>query len=175
MPVLISATAIQLTFGLSRYKFPFFENMQIHSEEYFADNSLRVLAGHVQGNTVTVSWKHLLQGIKNGTDGSNVGLHEMAHAFYVQCTEGDIIKGKRIIHHLNEIMAEGQDVYDLREKGTVLFSDYAFKDLQEFWAESIEIFFEKPKEMQAAYPELFESLVELLQQNPINSTYPING
>ncbi|MFL9483681.1 zinc-dependent peptidase [Chitinophagaceae bacterium LWZ2-11] len=173
MPVLVSAAAVQLTLGLQKYKLPYYESIHIHPEEYFADHSLRILAGHVQGQAITISWKHFLKGFAEYTDGSNVGLHEMAHALYFQHVEADLIKGPGFIKHFNEIMEQGEDVYELKNKTHVLFSDYAFTNLQEFWAESVEIFFERPSAMRHAYPVLFEHLTELLGQNPLNVYDPI--
>ena len=48
-----------------------------------------------------------------------------------------------------------------------LYSDYGLKNLQEFWAESVEIFFERPSAMKEQYPELFTQISLLLNQQPI--------
>lgn len=47
-----------------------------------------------------------------------------------------------------------------------LYSDYAMSNFQEFWAESIEIFFEKPVEMKTVHPELYNAMSDLLNQSP---------
>ena len=49
--------------------------------------------------------------------------------------------------------------------------EYAIKDFQEFWAESIEIYFKSPDRLQLHYPELYKALCGLLNQDPLN--YPI--
>ena len=49
-----------------------------------------------------------------------------------------------------------------------LYSDYALRNFQEFWAESVEIFFEKPVEMESHYPQLYQTMKGLLNQDPIN-------
>ena len=46
----------------------------------------------------------------------------------------------------------------------------AIKDFQEFWAESIEIYFKSPDRLQLHYPELYTVLCDLLNQDPLN--YP---
>jgi Mlc titration factor MtfA (ptsG expression regulator) len=172
MPVLLSAAAIQITFGLQHYKLPFFKYIQIHPEEYFAQNSLRVLAGHVYGNTITVAWNHFLQGFSEH-DGKNVGLHEMAHALYYQHIIADIVKHKPFVANFELVMAEGQETFDCNKDNRELFSDYAFKNLQEFWAESLELFFEKPFELQRCYPDLFTGLRSLLKQDPLQLSNPV--
>jgi len=51
--------------------------------------------------------------------------------------------------------------------GFDLYSDYALRNFQEFWAESIEIFFERPAVMKAQYPDLYSSVCTLLNQYPV--------
>ena len=173
MPILLSAAAIQLTFGLENFMLPNYKYIQIHPEEYFAVNSIRVLAGHVQGNSITIAWNQFLKGYKNPMDGVNVGLHEMAHAVYYQHVIVDKKREKDFYNCFNEVMEEGAEVYELKTKQHVLFTNNAFKDLQEFWAESVELFFEKPFDLKNNYSELFEAIKDLLNQDPCNSSNPV--
>ncbi|WP_207494286.1 zinc-dependent peptidase [Aridibaculum aurantiacum] len=173
MPVLMSAAAIQISFGLKRYMLPFFRYIQIHPEAYFADDSLRILAGHVQGQTITVAWNHFLTNYQYA-DGINVGLHEMAHALYYQHMIADLMKHRPFVDNFNEVMERCEkNYYTARMNAHQLFTDNAFKDLQEFWAESLEIFFEKPVQMKLFYPDLFQGLCTLLQQDPANKRTPL--
>jgi Mlc titration factor MtfA (ptsG expression regulator) len=174
MPVLLSAAAIQLTFGLEDYELEHYEYIKIHVEEYFADDSLRVLAGHVEDNTITIAWNQFLKGFKDAGDGVNVGLHEMSHALYYQHIVIDNGREKEFCKYYNEVMTEGAEVYELKKTTHILFTDYAFKNLQEFWAESVEVFFERPDAMRANYPDLFNSIKELLQQDPSNKINPLH-
>ena len=173
MPVIASATAIQLTFGLDDYLLPWFVYIRIHPQEYFAANSLRILAGHVEGNTITLAWNQLLKGIKDENDGVNVGLHEMAHALYYQFSEVQGERTGKFAGYFDEVMEDGAEVYKLKTTKQVLFTDYAYRNLQEFWAESVEIFFEKPVEMLQCYPHIYITLKDLLQQNPVNRDNPL--
>jgi MtfA peptidase len=175
VPVLLAAAAVQLTFGLQQFELPWFQYIRIHQEEYFADDpdALRVLAGHVESNIITVAWNHFLKGIEDNYDGVNVGLHEMAHALYYQQVIINKNKKNVFIKELSEVMEESEDIYALKHKHKILYSDNAYKNLQEFWAESIELFFERPEAMKICYPELFENLKELLNQDPLNKTNPL--
>jgi len=175
MPILLSAAAIQITFGLPKYKLRYFKYLQIHPKEYFAPNSFRVLAGNVQGNTITVAWNHFLDGLTKPEDGANVGLHEMAHALYFQHLIADVIKGIRFKKHFNGVMEEGAEVYTQKQQRIGLFTANAFKDLQEFWAESVELFFERPQALYTHYPDLYEDMVQLLQQDPRFPFHPLVG
>ena len=80
---------------------------------------------------------------------------------------------KEFKRHFNEVMAEGQKIFDQRNTGSSVFNDYAYKNLQEFWAESVEMFFERPGVMQAACAELFIILKQLLHQDPLNRSNPL--
>jgi len=174
MPVLISATAVQISFGLQQYLLPHYEYIRVFKEEYFAHGTTRVLAGHVYGNTITLAWNHFLEGYENQTDGSNVGLHEMAHALYYQHIEADVIRSASFVDNYHELMAEGREV--LEEKAanpSALFSANAYTSLQEFWAESVELFFERPGALKKENSELYNGLCNILNQDPQNELYPV--
>jgi MtfA peptidase len=53
MPILISASAVQITFGLKDFLLPYFSNIIIHPEEYFAYDPFRILVGNVQGHSIS--------------------------------------------------------------------------------------------------------------------------
>lgn len=170
MPVLISAAAIQLTFGLSKYLLPYFQYIHVYPQEFMrTEPVLCLLEGNVSGHRINLSWKHFLEGYENPANGQNVGLHEMAHALYYQTfiVEENVDNGFR--NQYDEYLAGGNKVYEAeRSAKGGLYSEYGEQNPQEFWAESIELFFEKPVAMQAAYPELYESLKQLLNQDPVN-------
>jgi MtfA peptidase len=167
MPILISASAIQITFGLDEYTLPYFTNIIIHPDAYMADNPLRVLMGNVQGRSITLSWKHFLEDYQNPTDGKNVGLHEMAHALQVQYL---FTKRKRS-NEFKEDFAHYDRVDDavLKEEADAqgLFDKYALKDKNELWATSVELFFERPADLKLDYPEMYDSIKLVLNQDPL--------
>lgn len=169
MPILISATAIQLSFGFEKYLLPGFPNIHIYPEEFLGVHPhIRYLEGNVSNSCINISWKHFLDGFKYPDDGQNVGLHEMAHAYHFQYieTEGnqneDFTKKYPDFNiHANKAFAqESTSINDL-------YTDYALRNFQEFWAESVEIFFEKPKQMAVNYPELYIAMCDLLNQSPL--------
>ncbi|HEY0752089.1 MAG TPA: zinc-dependent peptidase [Chitinophagaceae bacterium] len=174
MPVLVSAAAIQLSFGLKDYLMPFYKYIRIYPEEYVAPHALKVLAGNVSGCTITVSWNHFLKGYEDLTDGSNVGLHEMSHALYFQKEVVYQDHAIRFNRRYRYLMEKSADAYDHETKGRYnLYSAYAESNMQEFWAESVELFFEKPHELRQIYPDVFEGMCALLRQDPCNKAMPI--
>ena len=52
------------------------------------------------------------------------------------------------------------------EKGEHYLRAYAFTNEYEFFAVSIEHFFEDPKGMKAAHPDLYDCLKKLINQDP---------
>ena len=170
MPVLISAAAIQLSFGLEKYMLPDFPFIHIFPEEFIGMHpSIRFLEGNVSGNCINISWKHFLQGFEYPTDGQNVGLHEMAHAYYYQNFETGNNE-RNFVSTFSKFNNSGNKVFEQEQKpGYDLYSDYAMRNFQEFWAESVEIFFEKPVQMKNTYPELYAVMSDLLNQDPVGN------
>jgi MtfA peptidase len=174
MPVLVSASAIGLTFGLNDFRFPFYKYIRIYPEEYVAEDSLKILAGNVQNNVITIAWDHLLEGYNNFSDGSNVGLHEMSHALYIQKIVIEQGYANKFLQKYNCLLKECREASNMEaEEKKDIYSDYANINLQEFWAESVELFFEKPAALNSNYPNVFEGLTLLLNQNPVNKANPV--
>jgi MtfA peptidase len=175
MPVLVSAAAVQLTFGLKDYLLPFYKFIRIYPEEYFSTHSFfTVLAGNVKGNIITVAWNQFLKGFEDCADGSNVGLHEMSHALYFQKIEVEGNYAWRFFRQYDILEERCKEAHSMELKGTKdIYSDYASTDMQEFWAESIELFFEKPRQLKDNYPEVYTELMELLNQDPLYPASPV--
>ena len=170
MPVLISATAIQLSFGLEKFLLPNFEYIHIYPEEFLGTHpSIRFLEGNVSGQSIRISWKHFLEGFQYPADGQNVGLHEMAHAYYYQNFETGEYIDAAFVNNFPQFNNDADKAFEAEKMpgAADLYSDYALKNFQEFWAESIEIFFEKPGQLKNSYPELYGALCELLNQDPM--------
>lgn len=170
MPILISSSAVQITFGLDDYLLPHFSTVVIHPEEYFAYDPLRVLAGNVQGTVITLSWKHFLHDYQHPNDGKNVGLHEMAHALQVQYLfrkPNRINDFKEDYEHYDRLDDEVQQ--NERLKLNRLFDENALKNKNEFWATSVELFFERPAELKQQYPKLYDAICAVLNQDPLVS------
>ncbi len=171
MPILVSAAAIQLSFGMDNYLLPQFEFIHVYPEEFFRSNhSFDVLAGNVSGQSINISWKHFLEGFQFPDDGQNVGLHEMAHAYYYQNFVCDESKDECFISGFPQFnMCADKAFAQEQTPGNDLYSDYALKNFQEFWAESIEIFFEKPGHLKDRYPDLYGALKGVLRQDPLGN------
>lgn len=169
MPILISASAIQISFGLDKYLLPYFSHIHIFPEEFIGYHpTLRLLEGNVSGHSVNLSWKHFLDGYKFPDNGQNVGLHEFAHAFYYQYFEVAENVEKDFVSKFPLFDACGNKAFHQEQQpGNDLYSEYALSNFQEFWAESVEVFFEKPVILKTVYPDLFEAMKEILKQDTV--------
>ena len=103
------------------------------------------------------------------SDGSNLGLHEMAHALaYVNFTanEGDDDHFKT---RFKTFSKTGRKIFNAMQAGkTNLLGPYAATNYHEFWAVSVENFFERPQALQMELPSLYNELVILLNQDPLS-------
>lgn len=169
MPILLSATAIQLSFGLEEYMLPYYKYINIFPNEFLGvEPYVRFLEGNVSGNSINISWKHYLQGYENLENGQNVGLHEMAHAYYCQNMVCQDERDHVFVQAYNNFDIVSNTVFKNELLSTEkLYSNYGLKNLQEFWAESVEIFFERPSAMLQQYPDLYTTITLLLNQHPV--------
>lgn len=167
MPLLATAAAIQLTFGLEKFLFPHYYKIHIYPEEFLRTHpNINFLQGNVSGSTIRLSWKHLLHGILDNGDGQNVALHEMAHALHYQTFVMEKNVDRKFREWFSSFDEDGNKVYqEEKEATTGLYSKYAMQNFQEFWAESVEIFFEKPLQMRDKYPELYLVMCQVLRQD----------
>ncbi|MBA2498456.1 MAG: zinc-dependent peptidase [Chitinophagaceae bacterium] len=179
IPVLISASAVQLTFGLQDYKLQQFADIHVLGDAYKIDEEDEYFVGHVEPGSIYLSWQHFLYGYAIADDNINVGLHEMAHAllynnFYAYY--GTDTK-YRLNYELFSVTT-GPLIAEVITKRKSYLRGYAFRNIQEFWAVSIEAFFENPKELKYYLPDLYRALCNVLNQDPatknkiITNTYP---
>lgn len=170
MPLLVSAAAIQLTFGLDQYLLDFFDNIYILQHDYQYGMYNVPFAGHVNRDGIYLSWDNFMRGFADDTDGDNVGIHEMAHALaYVNFTardndgEDDVFQTR--FKHFTET---ARPIFeDMQQGGNNLLDRYAATNYNEFWAVSVETFFEKSFRMKQEMPVLYKALCELLGQDPL--------
>jgi MtfA peptidase len=172
--ILASAAAVKISFGLAQYRFSFYKYIRIYPEAFYGSQHFTLLAGNVQQNIITVSGHHLLNDYVQHSDGFHVGLHEMSHALYIQkmvIENGYAAKFRKKFMELMDCCQMGLST----ERGGYrdLYSPYSEKDEQEFWAESVELFFERPNDLWAQYPEIFSAMTTLLNQDPRNSGDPV--
>jgi MtfA peptidase len=167
MPVLISAVSAQLTLGLDKFTLNYFRDIFVLQHDYHYGYYSLPFMGHVDNTGIYLSWDNFLKGIRRATDNSNVGLHEMAHALaYVNF----IVKSEEDKHFKKEFKnfsTVARPIFQEMQRGKRnLLGEYAASNYHEFWAVSVEMFFENPFQLKFELPELYEAMVKLLKQDP---------
>ncbi|HLZ89535.1 MAG TPA: zinc-dependent peptidase, partial [Puia sp.] len=175
MPLLVSAAAVQLTFGLEHYRLDYFRAIHILKDKYRFGLYTTPFEGHVSEDGIYLSWNHFIREFTDYSDGQNVGLHEMAHALtYVNFTVHD---GRDNTFHdrFTEFSAVARPIFERMQAGeSTLLDSYAATNYQEFWAVCIETFFERPTPFRRQLPELYFSLCSLLNQDPLTPNKVLN-
>jgi MtfA peptidase len=168
MPLLISAAAIQLTFGLDNYLLDYFRTIYIIKDNYRYGLYNVPFEGHVSEEGIYLSWGNFIREFSDYSDGQNVGLHEMAHALtYVNFT---VREGRDHAFHdkFNDFSLTARPIFERMQAGeTTVLDPYAATNYQEFWAVCVETFFEKSTSFKRQLPELYAALCILLNQDPL--------
>jgi MtfA peptidase len=171
MPLLISAAAVQITFGLNKYQLNHFSNIFIYKQDYQYGLYNQPFMGHVSADGIHVSWNNFLKGYQNYTDADNVGIHEMAHALaYVNFMDGGDNEGSDTAfqERFRHFSSVARPIFNDMQQGNInMLSNYAATNYHEFWAVAVETFFEKAIEMKTAMPALYQALCSLLNQDPL--------
>ena len=135
------------------------------------DNEDGVILGeaHTWG-TVVLSWDSVTQGLADPRDGHDTATHEFAHVLDIADGRFDgtpVLSGHgryapwaRVMTRHFERLRKGR-----RPEGRVL-RDYGATNEAEFFAVATEAFFEKPEQMKAKTPELYEELRQFYGWDP---------
>ncbi len=164
---LISSIAITLTWGFELYTIAHFKKIIVYPEKYYSNFTGTTNKGEVHSRgTIVLSLEDVYEGAKTPDDGYNVALHEFAHALSLNRIFGENDNCFYYFYDKWELQTKAL----IREKNSFdgLIRNYAFANKHEFFAVMIELFFEQPESLQNKAPELFQSLVYLLNSNPLS-------
>lgn len=170
MKVVVASLSVQLTFGLPRVYLSHFEKILIYPDNYYSTINNQYHKGEVNPRfgIIVLSWKNLVQGIADETDGINLGIHELAHAIHLENRisnkEYGFIDSKLWKKYYD--LAE-YEMFKIKEGDTSLFRSSAAIDHHEFFAVLLENFFERPKVLKEYSPSLYRKTTLLLKQDPI--------
>lgn len=120
---------------------------------------------------VVLSWDAALHGGLIADDGHNVVIHEFAHQLdgLSGHTNGIPVlrKGQAYARWEQAMLGAYHDHVDRLERGEpTLIDPYGATNHQEFFAEAIVTFFERPRELRREEPALYAQLAQLLALDP---------
>lgn len=171
--VLIAASAVQLTFGLPNIYLAHFKRILVYPNDYYSRITKRYHKGEVNPmfGIIVLSWQSFIDGYIVPHDSRNLGLHEMAHALRLE----NIIRNEEY-HFFDEALLAYLDTFAKDYCSRIIspdedfFREYACTNVHEFFAVAIENFFERSAELKRQFPELYSTLVRLLNQDPMLMT-----
>ncbi len=120
---------------------------------------------------VILSWADVLKGNRQFDDGSNVALHEFAHQLDHESgvTNGAPLLGNKFRYQrwAEVLTREYEALQRAAFRGdATLLNHYGATEPAEFFAVVTEVFFEKPRELAAEHPALFEELKGYYRVDP---------
>lgn len=169
MPILVSAVSVQLTLGLDKYLMNYFRDIYVLRDDYHYGFYSRPFQGHVDHSGIYLSWDNFMKGLKGQTPNCNVGLHEMGHALayvnFITQTEED----KHFKKEFKNFSKVARPIFNAIQEGRkTILGDYAGTNYHEFWAVSVEVFFENPVRFKHDLPDLYDAMARLLKQDPMD-------
>lgn len=165
--IIVSACAVQITFGLDSYILGNFEYVVIYPDIYESPLTKQMHRGETNLNGfICLSWKHVLEGLKCPHDNYNLGIHEWAHALRfngINYEETDYF----FDHYINKWVGSAMPEFlNLKSGKTSIFRRYGATNIHEFFCVCTEYFFESPDEFKLKAPELFNQMCILFNQVP---------
>ena len=163
MQVAVASKAVQLTFGFPSVYLDHFDRFFIYPEAYRS----RITGMRHQGEVhpmgvVVLSWADAQRGNAHPEDGTNLILHELAHALLLENEQNNAEDD-----FLNPQALKRLDACRVRlasEEVSHVYTPRHLGSFHEFFAKSVEMFFEKPEALRALDGELLRDLREILRQ-----------
>ncbi len=169
--VLISATAIMLTFGYRDYDINSVNNFIIYPKEFFSRANKAYHKGefNLGLRTIVFSWENFLHGYDISNDNFNLGIHEYVHAMHLEFANKGNNSPNAVIfmntYHDLVTFLDADEAYKQRLVASRYLRDYAYTNTFEFVAVLIESFMETPEEFKAQFPEMYAYVKQMLNFN----------
>jgi Mlc titration factor MtfA (ptsG expression regulator) len=177
--VVIAAQACLLLVGQEQPIYPRLKTVLVYPHTYNAGaagrlggKSIRLGESWTFG-VVVLSWDSVIGGARNVDDGHNVTLHEFAHQLDQEDGVGDgapILEARSAYVTWGRVFsADFERLCKRSAKGKRDVIDrYGATNPAEFFAVATETFFEKPRQLNAKHPELYDQLQSYYNVNPLN-------
>lgn len=165
---IIAIGAARLSYQLSKKAFDQYDRIIIYDHAYYSTINRTYHKGEVNPGIgfIVFSFDSLIDGFAR-KEGTNLVYHELAHALWLEhkLFDYDVFKDKDLDHYEN--LAK-QEMQHAGQPDHHFFRDYGYSNLAEFFAVSVENFFERPAEFKSAMPHLYASLAKLFKQDYLN-------
>lgn len=167
--VLVSATAVMLTFGFRDYFIGLIDKIFVYPGEFYSNANDEYHKGEFNPRlgALVISWKHFEHGFDIANDNLNLGIHEFAHAIHLNSMkERDVSSTifKDSFKELTDYLSENKPLRD-ELIASKYFRDYAYTNHFEFLAVIIESFIETPSEFRSQFPKIYDYTKQMLNFN----------
>jgi MtfA peptidase len=167
--LLVAASAVTLTLGWPEADWDVLTEVLVYPQDFDRDYTFEGddLAGETHPwGTVILSAPALRESFEYPDDGYHVGLHEFAHLLDVHQTEFDGIPSGLDEARSREWAALVEKEMERIRRGRSVLDDYGAENPVEFFAVSVEAFFEAPAAVRRRHPQLYAILAEYFRQDP---------
>jgi hypothetical protein len=173
--VLVASGFIQITFGLKRYRLRHFKSIYIAHQPYTYQKVGVAYHGDTNPKTARINlvWSIVKEGFLIPDDALNLCLHEFSHALTIENQKRNCLNrffSQRDLFRYFFITK--REIQAMNQGKQSIFRKYGAANLMEFFAVSVEVFFEQPARFAIENPLLFEKLCFLLQQDPRKAGNP---
>jgi len=169
MRVLISATAVMLTFGFRDFYIGLIGSIFIYPEVFYSKMNDDYHKGEFNPKlqALVFSWADFKKGFDIEDDNINLGIHEFTHAIHLNSIKERDVSSTIFLDSFNELTDLLSDKETLREEliASKYFRAYGFTNQFEFLAVVIETFIETPSEFKSRFPEIYRMIKQMLNFN----------
>lgn len=167
--VLISATAVMLTFGFRDFYIALISKIVVYPNKFYSNTNKTYHKGEFNPKfqTLVLSWEDFKQGFDKKNDNLNLGIHEFTHAIHLNSIKERDISSTIFSDSFNELSQLLAMEEDLRNRlmASKYFRKYAFTNQFEFLAVAIENFIETPQDFKSEFPEIYGKVRQMLNFN----------
>lgn len=173
--VMVASGFIQITFGLRRYRLRSFETIYIAHKPYMYKDIGVLYHGDTNPKLARINlvWKVVEKGFLIPDDALNLSIHEFSHALILD--NKNRMSFRKFYRHKDLILyllAAKVEMHRIRDGKNSIFRAYGATNLMEFFAVSVEAYFEQTKRFAQENTLLFERMSLLLKQDPRKQENP---
>ena len=167
---IIASHATQLALYLPEEAYDYYERIILYKDYYLSRVTNQYHKAEVNPGlkVIVFSVRAIYESVNRADDGINVMLHEFAHALWLEhklmASEYRIFMERPFVE--TDLLMESE-LERSRQNEEHFFRKYAFANKAEFFAVSVENFFERPESFKDKLPELYQCLTRLFQQDPL--------
>ena len=166
MQVLISATAVMLTFGFRDYYIGMIDKIFIYPSDFYSSANQEYHKGEFNPKleVLVLSWDHFKDGFDKSNDKINLGIHEFAHAIHFNSMKERDVSSTIFEDSFKELtdLLANNDMLRRNLIDSSYFRSYAYTNQFEFLAVIVESFIESPSELRSQFPKVYNKIRQML-------------